>query len=201
MSWQIQSVVTDSAELTALLEAGWEPFAVTRDGTVWRVWLRRGEWTIAFMKWGVNLTLETLYEYVRKTGVRMTKMIPGLSPILQRKNETKMRQKNGGVGMVHILMTREGKRAVINKATDLVLYEAPANTAILGTNLYCHVTRSGRLFYYAWHWSTLAEDEYKMVTEAWAKNFVLERLSKGGIGVRDAVCKDLWGEPFFCEDV
>lgn len=39
--WQVQSAYHGSEELFALLEQGWEPFQVTPDGQVNRVWVKK----------------------------------------------------------------------------------------------------------------------------------------------------------------
>lgn len=84
--------------------------------------------------------------------------------------------------MAHILMTPEGKKVMINKKEDVALYESPVNPPntgtryTSGTDLYAHKARSGKLYFYEYHWSMWegTEESYNLLTEDEAKKFLLE---------------------------
>ena len=81
-----------------------------------------------------------------------------------------------------VLMTPENKRVVINTETDECLYSAPVNppntgTAYTtGTDMYRHIARSGKAYYYTYTWSLWqgACDQFTLITEDEAKQMLLE---------------------------
>jgi hypothetical protein len=81
-----------------------------------------------------------------------------------------------------ILKTPENKKIVINPETDIKMYDAPANPPNTGTNyttgtdLYCHVERSGKRYYYTYRWSMWqgSVSSYKLLTDDEAKEFLLD---------------------------
>ena len=82
-----------------------------------------------------------------------------------------------------VLKTPEEKIVVVNLRTDEQLYAAPQNppntgTAYLtGTDLYRHVARSGRAYYYLYHWSMWqgSVDTYNLISEDEAKAFLIKK--------------------------
>jgi hypothetical protein len=82
---------------------------------------------------------------------------------------------------MHVLMTPEGKRVVIEPLSDLKLYDSPNNPPntgqayTRGTDLYVHKARSGNLYYYLYSWSMWQgeEEDYRLVTPDEARDFLL----------------------------
>lgn len=92
-----------------------------------------------------------------------------------------------------VLMSPEGKKVVINTKTDECLYSAPVNppntgTAYTtGTDLYRHVARSGKAYYYT-HWWSLWEgscDQFTLISEDEAKQMLLEAAGWTGYAALD----------------
>jgi hypothetical protein len=89
---------------------------------------------------------------------------------------------------VYILRTPEGKIVRVNTETDEKLYEAPRNppntgTAYTrGTDLYRHVARSGKAYYYLLHWSMWQGEEpsLELISEEKAKNFLIDKAGASG---------------------
>jgi len=89
-----------------------------------------------------------------------------------------------------VLMTPEGKKVVITRSTDEQLYDAPNNPPntgtryTAGTDLYAHKARSGTWYYYTYTWSMWqgTEDEYALITEDEAREFILRKASDAGHG-------------------
>jgi hypothetical protein len=81
-----------------------------------------------------------------------------------------------------VLMTPENKKVVINPKTDEKLYDAPVNPPNTGINytagvdLYRHVSRSGKAYYYTYAWSMWqgTPDEYTLIDDLAAKQFLLK---------------------------
>lgn len=81
-----------------------------------------------------------------------------------------------------VLKTPENKKVVINPKTDEKIYNAPSNPPNTGTNytagtdLYRHVARSGKAYYYTYSWSMWqgTPSHYKLITDEEAKQFLLE---------------------------
>lgn len=84
-----------------------------------------------------------------------------------------------------MLRTPEGKKVVANRATDVCLYHAPRNPPNTGTaytsgaDLYVHRARSGAGYYYLYDWSMWqgTSDSAELISEAQAREFLLERRS------------------------
>ena len=89
---------------------------------------------------------------------------------------------------VYILRTPEGKIVKVNTRTDEVLYEAPRNppntgtTYTRGTDLYRHVARSGKAYYYLCKWSMWQGEEIsiELISEEEAKEFLIEKAGDAG---------------------
>jgi hypothetical protein len=89
---------------------------------------------------------------------------------------------------MYVLKTPENKKVVINPKTDETLYSAPVNppntgtTYTTGTDLLCHVARSGKIYYYTYDWSMWqgTEDKFTLISEEEAKNFLCEAASYSG---------------------
>lgn len=107
---------------------------------------------------------------------------------------------------MQLLMTPEGKKIQVNPS-DLCLYTAPRNppnTGTMytqGTDLYMHKARSGKQYFYTYHWSMWqgSEDVYALVSEDEAKQFVLHRATEHGYianGVEVEDCEALWPRLF-----
>lgn len=87
-----------------------------------------------------------------------------------------------------LLMTPENKRVVVEVSTDECLYDAPhnpPNTGLQftsGTDLYAHKARSGKVYFYTYHWSMWqgSEDSYELFDFDDAKDFLLERATIAG---------------------
>jgi hypothetical protein len=81
-----------------------------------------------------------------------------------------------------LLMTPEGKKVVVDTGTDECLYEAPRNppntgTAYTsGTDYYAHRARSGKYYFYSYHWSMWQGEQshYELLTEEEMKEKILE---------------------------
>jgi hypothetical protein len=84
--------------------------------------------------------------------------------------------------MAIILMTPEGKKVAINPAVDPEIHSAPHNppntgtSYTSGTDLLAHKARSGKVYFYTYHWSMWqgSQDSYQLLTEAEAKQFLLD---------------------------
>jgi hypothetical protein len=89
---------------------------------------------------------------------------------------------------IYILRTPEGKIVRVDTDRDEPLYEAPRNppntgTAYTrGTDLYRHVARSGRAYYYLVHWSMWQGEEpsLELINEERAKNFLINKAGATG---------------------
>jgi hypothetical protein len=89
---------------------------------------------------------------------------------------------------IYILKTPEGKIVRVDTDRDEKLYEAPRdppNTGAQytrGTDLYRHVARSGRAYYYFLHWSMWQGDEpwLELISEEKAKSFLIDKAGATG---------------------
>jgi hypothetical protein len=89
---------------------------------------------------------------------------------------------------MYVLKTPENKKVCINLKTDEKLYEAarnPPNTGTAyteGTDLYRHVARSGKAYYYTYFWSMWkgVADNVQLRTEEEAKEFLVEHAGLSG---------------------
>jgi hypothetical protein len=87
-----------------------------------------------------------------------------------------------------ILKTPDEKRVVVNRETDIVLYDSPVNPPntgtkyTQGTDLLAHKARSGTVYFYMYHWSMWqgSEDSYELVDADTARNFLLEKAGLTG---------------------
>ena len=90
----------------------------------------------------------------------------------------------------YVLMTPEGKRVVINPETDVHLYEAPHNppntgtACTSGTDLYAHKARSGKVYYYKYHWSMWQGEQtyYNLSSDGDAREMLLHHAGNTGYG-------------------
>jgi hypothetical protein len=89
---------------------------------------------------------------------------------------------------IYILKTPEGKVVRVDTDRDEKLYRAPVNppntgdTYTRGTDLYRHVARSGRAYYYFIHWSMWQGEEpsIELASEQRAKEFLIEKAGVAG---------------------
>jgi TRAP-type uncharacterized transport system substrate-binding protein len=106
--------------------------------------------------------------------------------------------------MATILMTPEGKKVAITKKTDVNIYESPRNppntgTAYTaGTDLYAHKARSGKTYFYTYSWSMWqgSQDNYELLTDGEAKQFLLQKAQGTGYNGLDHSEKELAEEYF-----
>ncbi len=85
--------------------------------------------------------------------------------------------------MAKILRTPDGKIVRVQRDTDTVLYAAPRNppntgTAYTrGTDIYAHVARSGKAYFYAYRWTMWQgeENSYDLMDEQEVKDFLLDK--------------------------
>ena len=90
--------------------------------------------------------------------------------------------------MALILMTPEGKKVAINPKADVEIYDAPRNppntgtTYTSGTDLLAHKARSGKVYFYTYHWSMWegSQSGYELLTDEEAKKFLLEKAQGTG---------------------
>lgn len=81
-----------------------------------------------------------------------------------------------------VLMTPEEKKVAVNTETDTCLYDAPRNPANTGTrytrgsDFYAHTARSGKNYFYAYHWSMWQgdEDSFHLLTDEEMKARLIE---------------------------
>ena len=108
-----------------------------------------------------------------------------------------------------ILMTPEGKKVQVDMSEDKCLYDAPEVHLLeerKRISLYYHKARSGKGYYYTYHWNGWlgSESSYELITEDASKTFVMERASSCSRYISGRVnegnCCELWGEDFFSED-
>ncbi len=87
-----------------------------------------------------------------------------------------------------ILMTPEGKRVVVNRKADVILYDSPVNPPntgtkyTQGTDLIAHKARSGTVYFYLYSWSMWqgTEERYELVDEDTAREFLLQKAGMSG---------------------
>ena len=88
-----------------------------------------------------------------------------------------------------ILKTPEGKRVVVNRNADVILYDSPVNPPntgtkyTQGTDLLAHKARSGTVYFYLYHWSMWqgTEESYELVEPDEAREFLLQKAGLTGV--------------------
>lgn len=86
-----------------------------------------------------------------------------------------------------VLRTPENKKVVINPREDEKIYGAPQNPPntglqfTRGTDVYRHVARSGREYYYFANWSMWQSesDSYELATKKEVEDFIIEQCGRG----------------------
>lgn len=89
---------------------------------------------------------------------------------------------------MYVLRTDDNKKVVINRKTDECLYLAPRNppntglSYTSGVDLYMHIAKSGKRYFYLYHWSMWqgTEPYYELITEDEAKEFLLKKAGLSG---------------------
>ncbi len=77
--------------------------------------------------------------------------------------------------MPKILTTPEGKVVCINIDADIQLYTAPASQP-RGTDIYAHTAKSGKTYFYAFHWSRQKEqNRCELMSEERVKEFLISK--------------------------
>jgi len=87
-----------------------------------------------------------------------------------------------------VLKTPEGKNVVVDISIDTRIYESPCNPPntgtrfTTGTDLYSHVARSGKEYFYFYNWSMWqgTEPEYCLTTREDAYTFLVNTAGEGG---------------------
>lgn len=111
--------------------------------------------------------------------------------------------------MAILLMTPDGKKVAINPRGDPEIYSAPHNppntgTAYTsGTDLLAHKARSGKVYFYTYHWSMWegTQSSYNLLTDEEAKQFILEKAQGTGYnGLSDVERAEEYFPGIFAED-
>ena len=90
--------------------------------------------------------------------------------------------------MMYVLKTNDGKIVRVNPKTDTCLYSAPTNPPntglryTRGSDLYMHIAQSKKRYFYILEWSMWQgeEENVYLVSEAEAKNFLIEKAGLSG---------------------
>jgi hypothetical protein len=105
--------------------------------------------------------------------------------------------------MRQVLFTDSGKKIVVDRNTDVCLYDADGNSVTRGRDLYAHKARSGNWYIYAYDWSRWQGESSEVVLlthdEATIELFDLLKRGKIGESTIDRV-SEMLGRDLFEED-
>jgi len=109
-----------------------------------------------------------------------------------------------------VLRTPEGKKVVVNTEVDECLYEAPHNPSntdsrfTRGTDYYAHKARSGKVYFYSYHWSMWQREDsgYDLLTDEEIRSILVDKagLSNWGLGGAERQRAEKYFPGIFDED-
>jgi hypothetical protein len=80
--------------------------------------------------------------------------------------------------MKKVLNTPNGETVMVDTQTDFCLYRWPRKGSYAGTDLFAHKDESGKVYFYARHWSTGQEDGLALWSKECVEGFLLAKLYK-----------------------